>query len=66
MFRNGEYYSDPTTGQALSTIAAEERDEVMARIKAAMKVIRPAAELAGLEISERIVFRDKATGREYR
>lgn len=66
MHRNHEHYPDPTAGRAFDLIAAEEREEVMQRIKAAMNIIRPAAELAGLEIAQRIVFRDKLTGKEYR
>ena len=66
MHRNHEHYADPTAGRAFDLIAAEEREQVMQRIKAVMNIIRPAAELAGLEISQRIVFRDKLTGKEYR
>lgn len=66
MHRNHEHYADPTAGRAFDLIAAEEREQVMQRIKAVMNIIRPAAELAGLEIAQRIVFRDKLTGKEYR
>lgn len=31
-----------------------------------MSIIRQAADLAGMEIVGRIVFRDKATGKEYK
>lgn len=66
MHRNHEHYADPTAGRAFDLIAAEEREQVMQRIKAVMNIIRPAAELAGLDIAQRIVFRDKLTGKEYR
>lgn len=66
MHRNHEHYADPTAGRAFDLIAAEEREQVLQRIKAVMNIIRPAAELAGLEIAQRIVFRDKLTGKEYR
>lgn len=66
MHRNHEHYADPTAGRAFDLIAAEEREEVMNRIKALLKIIRPAAEMAGFEIVDRIVLRDKATGKEYR
>lgn len=66
MHRNHEHYADPTAGRAFDLIEAEEREEVMQRIKAVMNIIRPAAELAGLDIAQRIVFRDKLTGKEYR
>ncbi len=65
-YRNQEHYPDPTAGRAMATIAAEEHEEVQSRIKALMKIIRPAAEMAGLEIAQRIVFRDRLTGKEYR
>lgn len=66
MHRNSEHYADPTAGAAFDNLAAAEREEAMARIKALMKIIRPAAEMAGFEIAARIVLRDKITGREYR
>lgn len=66
MYRNNEHYADPTAGQALASIYAEEREEAQKRIKALMKIIRPACEMAGFDIAERLVLRDRLTGREYR
>ena len=66
MHRNGEHYADPTAGRALAGIEAAENEHIIARIKQLMKVIRPAAELAGVEIVGRIVFRDIETGREFK
>lgn len=66
MHRNSEHYADPTAGAAFENIEAAEREEAVGRIKALMKIIRPAVDLAGFEIVQRIVLRDKLTGREYR
>lgn len=66
MYRNAEHYADPTVGRAFAEMAASERAEVMSRIKALMKIIRPAADMAGFEIADRITFKDKLTGKEYR
>ena len=66
MHRNHEHYADPTAGAAFDNIAAAENEEAQNRIKALMKIIRPAADMAGFEIAQRIVLRDKLTGREYR
>lgn len=66
MFRNAEYYADPTAGRALANLAAKEHEEAMERIKPLMRLIHQAADMQGFEVAERIVFRDKQTGREYR
>lgn len=69
MYKNTEGYADPTAGEAMANIGREERQceaERLAAIGDLMPIIRQTAALAGFEIVNRITFRDKATGREYR
>lgn len=69
MYKNIEGYADPTVGEAMANIGREERQreaERLAAIGDLMPIIRQTAALAGFEIVNRITFRDKATGREYR
>lgn len=69
MFKNSEGYPDPTAGQAYANISREERQKEAAtleRIGNLVHIIKATAELAGFEVAERIVLKDKATGREYR
>lgn len=69
MYKNTEGYADPTAGEAMANIRREERQreaERLAAIGDLMPIIRQTAALAGFEIVNRITFRDKATGREYR
>ncbi len=69
MYRNQEGYHDPTAGEAMANMAREDRHRAAERLAAIgdiMPIIRQTAALAGFEIAGRIVFRDKATGKEYR
>ena len=69
MFRNSEGYPDPTAGQAYANIRREERERenaALSRISALMHIVKAAADLAGFDITERIVLRDRETGKEYR
>jgi len=69
MYKNTEGYADPTAGEAMANIGREERQgegEPLRAIGDLMPIIRQTAALAGFEIVNRITFRDKATGREYR
>ena len=69
MYKNPEGYADPTVGEAMANISREERQreaERLAAIGDLMPIIRQTAALVGFEIVNRITFRDKATGREYR
>lgn len=69
MYKNTEGYADPTAGAAMANIGREERQreaERLAAIGDIMPIIRQTAALVGFEIAGRIIFRDKATGREYR
>lgn len=69
MYRNTEGYADPTVGEAMANISREERQreaERLAAIGDLMPIIRQTAAMVGFEIVNRITFRDKATGKEYR
>jgi hypothetical protein len=67
MFKNSEGYPDPTAGRAYANIRREEREnETKNRISALMHIIKAAADLAGFDIAERVVLRDRQTGKEYR
>ena len=69
MYKNTEGYADPTAGEAMANIGREERQREADRVAGIgdlMPIIRQTAALAGFEIVNRITFRDKATGREYR
>ena len=69
MYKNTEGYADPTPGAALSNILREERQrdaERLAAIGDLMPIIRQTAAMVGFEIVNRITFRDKVTGKEYR
>ena len=69
MYKNTEGYADPTAGEAMANIGREERQRE-AEPHAAQGDHNPnnrqTAAQAGFEIVNRITFRDKATGREYR
>lgn len=55
--RNGCGYIDPTAGKALENITEQEK-----RVSKVVKTMKAVAHLAGFEIEERIVLRDKASG----
>ena len=59
--KNGSGYTDPTAAQAIKNISEREK-----KVYKLIKTIKAIAELAGYEIEERIVLRDKATGEEWR
>ena len=64
-YRNPEGYADPTAHDALASIvqAEEAADQ---RCMLLIRVLKGTIELAGFELAERIVVRDKSTGRVYR
>lgn len=64
--RNAEHYADPTPAAALKNIYAKEEADRLRKISTMMATLKQAADLAGLEVVGRVVFRDKATGKEYR
>ena len=64
-YRNPEGYADPTAHDALASIVqAEEATDQ--RCMLLIRVLKGTIELAGFELAERIVVRDKVTGRVYR
>jgi len=58
MFRNNEGYRDPTAGEAI--YSADRRAEELSRC---IKLIKAVAGLYGYEIQDRIVLKDRETGR---
>ena len=63
--KNAEGYNDPTVGEAMNNIEAEER-RVLERISALIPVMKKTAELVGFEVVGRIVLVDKETGKKYK
>lgn len=69
MDRNSEGYKDPTAGTAYENIRKEERKkeaERTAAISALIPIMKQVAALAGFDITERIVLRDRETGKIYK
>lgn len=64
--RNAEHYAAPTPAAALKNIYAKEEADRLRKISTMMATLKQAADLAGLEVVGRVVFRDKSTGKEYR
>ena len=65
LYKNSEGYNDPTVGEAMNNIEAEER-RVLERISALIPVMKKTAELVGFEVVGRIVLVDKETGKKYK
>lgn len=68
-YRNKEGYPDPTAGEAIGTLTKEERREERERnaaVTSLVTMLKQIISLAGFELAERIVLRDKETGKEYR
>lgn len=68
-YRNKEGYPDPTAGEAIGTIAKEERKEEKERnaaVTSLITMLKQIISLAGFEVVGRIVLKDKETGKEYR
>lgn len=69
LYKNAEGYHDPTTGEALSNIALEERQKEVARlatISELIPIMKKTAELVGFEVVGRIILLDKETGKKYK
>lgn len=64
-WKNAEGYSDPTAYHGTKTVIQEE-DERARRITAVIGIFRAVADLAGLDIINRVEFRDRRSGRTYR
>lgn len=65
LYKNSEGYNDPTVGEAMSNIEAEER-RVLERISALIPIMKKTAELVGFEVVGRIILVDKETGKKYK
>lgn len=58
--KNAESYPDPTASKAI-----HEADRAPDQISQVVHLMRDIASLAGLEITNRIHLRDRATGKEW-
>lgn len=65
LYKNSEGYNDPTVGESMSNIEAEER-RVLERISALIPIMKKTAELVGFEVVGRIILVDKETGKKYK
>lgn len=61
MYRNSEGYPDKTAGDAI-----READRPPEDVAAVIRLMKQAASIAGLEVTNRIWLRDRKTGREWR
>jgi hypothetical protein len=59
--RNGSGYYDPTAEQAIKEVIKEQR-----RVSQTIDVIYAVARLAGFDIAERVVLKDKKSGHIWR
>lgn len=69
LYKNSEGYPDPTVGEAMSNITAEQRKKEadrLAAISALIPILKQTAGLVGFEIVGRIVLLDKETGKKYK
>ena len=62
---NGEGYPDPTIYEALKPVIKEE-DQRQRRISKFVTLLKDFADLCGYEVMNRVVLKDKKTGKEYR
>ena len=62
---NSEGYADPTAYEAIRKVVKEENLQLK-RITELMNVIRYIVDKSGFELGNRIVFKDKKTGKEYK
>ena len=63
--KNAEGYSDPTAHDAISKVVREE-NERQHRVSVVIGIMKSAADLAGFDLVNRVILRDRKTGREYR
>lgn len=66
LMKNGEGYSDPTAYEAIKRFQKNKTDEDEARFKKLIKTIFNICELSGFHLEERIVVKDKKTGKVWR
>jgi hypothetical protein len=69
--QNAEGYPDPTASIAIGRVAKEERmedpdREAEYRIKIMTKALKAMARGFGFEVTNRVEFKDKTTGKEYK
>lgn len=71
--KNGSGCSDPTARKAICKVVREidseseaERKESKERLDDVLKIVKKIVGLAGFELEERIVLKDKKTGRVWR
>lgn len=64
-FLNGEGYPDPTAYQGMKNVVKEEQ-ELEKKIHDLTHIIKKLSDILGFEIVERIHFRHKKTGREFK
>lgn len=70
MIKNADGYNDPTVDRVFSNIMSKPMSEQdaksLSRIKHLMNIIRSNAKEFGFDIEERVVLRDKQTGKVFR
>ena len=65
LHKNSEGYSDPTAHDAISQVEREEQER-QRRVSVVIGIMKSAADLAGFDLGNRVILRDRKTGREYR
>ena len=63
--KNSEGYTDPTAHDAISKVMREEQER-QHRVSIVIGILKSAADLAGFDLGNRVVLRDRKTGKEYR
>lgn len=67
MIKNADGYNDPTVDRAFSNVMKKSMNEQdarsLSRIKHLMKIVRFIAGEFGFDIEERVILRDKQTGK---
>lgn len=70
MIKNADGYNDPTVDKAFSNVlkrpVSEQEIKALARLKKLMRFLRFTTGEFGFEIEERVVLRDKQSGKIYR
>lgn len=65
IWKNNEGYYDPTAGEAISNVA-NKKERTPEEIDYLVRMFKDTASLCGYDITERIVFRDRKTGKIWR
>lgn len=70
MIKNADGYNDPTVDRVFSNVLkktmSEQDAKSLSRIKHLMSIVRFAANEFGFDIEERVILRDKQTGKIWR